>query len=105
MTDYPIVLLKNLPFNLSSSSLYEIVGKYGNIVQVRVPDELVKNEDYYQPGTCLVVYMNMSSAITAAKELNGVNVHGRYVVASLYGVDSSKLVEEDYIYRKERLQL
>lgn len=104
MADFPIVLLKNLPFNLSSSALYDIVGKYGNIVQVRVPDELEKKEEYYQPGTCLVVYMNLSSAVTAAKELNGVNVHGRYVVASLYGVDTSKLVEEDYVYRKERLQ-
>lgn len=98
--DFPIVLIKNLPFNISASSLYELLGKYGNIHQLRVPD----NSKDAQPGTCIVIYSNMDSAQKALKELNGINLHGRYIVANLYGVEKSKLTHEDFIYRKEELE-
>lgn len=98
--DFPIVLVKNLPFNTSVPSLYDLLGRYGNIHQLRIPDEASPDK---QPGNCIVIYHNFESALKALKELNGVNFHGRYIVAGLYGVDKSKLSHEDYIHRKEEL--
>lgn len=100
-SDFPIVLLKNFPYNTSSQSLFELLGKFGDIHQLRTADP---KDASSQQGTCFVVYHNLESAVQAAKELNGVNFHGRYLVASLYSIDKTKLSEEDFILRKEQLE-
>lgn len=77
----PIVLVKNLPFDASLALLYELFSKYGPVNQVRVLDGSAP------PGTCFVVYTTMEAAQTAAKELNGINFHTRYLVLHLYKAD------------------
>ncbi|CUM66446.1 uncharacterized protein PRCAT00004110001 [Priceomyces carsonii] len=99
-SDFPIVLVRNLPFDITSDSLYELLGKYGSIHQVRVPDE---KSDQGTPGTCFVIYRNVASAVSAAKGLNGINYQGRYLVASEYRIDRAKLSKEDFILRKEQI--
>lgn len=81
MSDYPIVLVKNIPYDASTSLLYDIFGKFGHIHQLRISDGLVPQ------GTCYVVYSNLNSAKRAARELNGVNFRSRYLVAHMYAVD------------------
>lgn len=80
--EFPIVLVKNLPFGASTSLLYDIFGRFGTIHQIRVSDGLVPQ------GTCYVVYTNLESAHRAAKELNGVNFQLRYLVAHMFQVDA-----------------
>ena len=50
--DFPIVLVKNLPYDVSTKSLYELAGKFGNIHQLRIP------VDVQNKGTCFIVYNN-----------------------------------------------
>lgn len=100
-SDFPIVLLKNFPYNTSSEALFELLGKFGDIHQLRIADP---KEASAQQGTCFAVYHNLGSAVLAAKELNGVNFHGRYLVASLFSIDKTKLAEEDFILRREQLE-
>lgn len=97
--DFPIVIVKNLPYNATSSSIFDLFGKYGNINQLRIADSTDKSS----MGTCFVVFNNVTSATQASSELNGVNFGGRYIVTSIYQVDKSKLIEEDYIVRKAQL--
>lgn len=80
--EYPIVLVKNIPFNASTNLLYDLFGKFGTIHQLRISDGLVPK------GTCYVIYSSLDSAKQAAKELNGVNFHSRYLVAHMFAVDS-----------------
>lgn len=103
--EFPIVLVKNLPFNLQSDTLYQIFGKFGNIHQIRIPDISKSNENANDVrGSCIIIYNNYEVAMRAAKELNGVNLQGRYIVASILGIDKSKLSTEDFINRKEELE-
>lgn len=96
--DFPIVLVKNLPYDVSTKSLYELAGNFGNIHQIRIPTE------EQTKGTCFIVYNNLSSAIKASKGLNGVNFQGRYLVSSLFAVEKAKSSEEDLKFRKEQLE-
>lgn len=93
--DFPIVWVKNLPYNPSTSSLYELFAKYGNIYQIRVPEKF---------GNCFVIYHNLESAKSAISGLNGMNFQGRYIIATLYNVDKSKLINEDLSNRKLDLE-
>lgn len=95
--EFPIVLVKNLPYNTSNSSLYEFFGKYGYINQIRINSS--------QPGTCFIIYHNIKNAQRAAQDLNGVNFNGRYLVISMYQVDKSKINEEEMALRQEQLNL
>ncbi|KAG2736025.1 hypothetical protein G9P44_000115 [Scheffersomyces stipitis] len=99
---FPIVQVKNLPYHTSTSTLYELFGQYGTISQLRVPDENF-SDSKANLGTCFIVYNNLSSAQLAASRLNGVNLEGRYLVATHYSVDSTKIDAEDMIVRKEEL--
>ncbi|EGW31249.1 uncharacterized protein SPAPADRAFT_56134 [Spathaspora passalidarum NRRL Y-27907] len=95
--EFPIVLVKNLPYKVSTSSMYEFFGQFGNINQIRI-----SNEESTQ-GSCFIIYSNLANAIRAANELNGVNFQGRYLVTSLYPVDKSLINKEEMILRKEQL--
>lgn len=75
---YPIVVVKNLPYNASAALLYELFSVYGHVHQVRVLDGLAPQ------GTCYVVYSEQASASKAARELNGVNFQSRYLIAHLH---------------------
>lgn len=90
--EYPIVLVKNIPFNASTNLLYDIFGKFGPIHQLRISDGLAPR------GTCYVIYSSLDSAKQAARELNGVNFHSRYLVAHMFAVNGE-------IARSELLRL
>lgn len=95
MSEFPIVLVKNIPYDASTSLLYEIFGKFGHIHQLRISDGLVPQ------GTCYIVYSDLNAAKRAARELNGVNFHSRYLVAHMYGVDAD-IVREELFRLKEQ---
>lgn len=73
-------------------------SRFGALSQIRVP----KDEP---DGTAIAVYMNLSSSQKAVKELNGVNFRGRYLVATTYKVDTSRIAAEDYLVRQEQVAL
>lgn len=101
MSDFPIVVVKNLPYHTSKDQLFSLFSKYGNIHQIRVPDSSAPSPA--PAGSCFIVYKNLSSAQEASKRINGINFEGRYLVASLYTVDTSVLRAEDFITRKDEL--
>jgi pre-mRNA branch site protein p14 len=104
MSEFPIVLVKNLPYTASSEALYGLFGKYGPINQVRVPENSGTGPTPGNLGTCFIIYNNVSSAKKAAAELNGVNFEGRYLVSTMYHVDRSKLQQEDLMMRKDQVE-
>lgn len=96
--DYPIVLIRNLPYSVSTESLIELAGSYGPIYQVRISN----SEE--TKGSAFAIYYDIGHANKAAKGLNGMNFQGRYLVSSLYGVDKSLLATEDMESRKLHLE-
>ncbi|CAK7891030.1 hypothetical protein CAAN1_01S03290 [[Candida] anglica] len=99
-SEFPIVLVKNLPYNTSTDVLFNLFVKYGNIHQLRVPE----SKSDAPPGTCIVVYSNISNALQACKRINGINFEGRYLVSSMYQVDPSKFIKEDFVSRVNDLK-
>ncbi|QPG73534.1 hypothetical protein FOA43_000845 [Brettanomyces nanus] len=85
--EFPIVQVKNLPYNVKPEELYELFGQFGNIDQVRIGDETETK------GQAFVVYKNYKNCQIAADKLKGFNFNGRYLVVSLYNVDKSKVEE------------
>lgn len=85
LTDFPIVLVKNLPYEISSEELYELFGTFGNILEVR------KGSKPETKGTAFIVYQNLQAAKLSIEKLNGYNFNNRYLVCLLYIVDRSKL--------------
>lgn len=85
MSESPIVVVKNLPYNASTTLLYELLSKYGKIHQLRISDGSVPQ------GSCYVVYYDKSHAQKAAKELSGLNFQSRYLVAHVFQADEEIL--------------
>lgn len=85
MPDFPIVVVKNLPYNASTALLYDLFSNFGPIHQLRVSDGSVPQ------GTCYVVYVSVDDAVKAARELNGVNFKTRYLVAHMHQVGEDQL--------------
>lgn len=83
---FPILYVKNLPYDVSTDSLYELFGQYGRVYQIRVSEA--------SNGTAFVIFDNIQSAQDGLK-VNGINFQGRYIVATMYQVDSTKLEEGD----------
>jgi len=104
MSEFPIVLVKNLPYNATSEALYGLFGKYGPINQLRVPENSGNEASPVNLGSCFIIYNNVSSAKKAAAELNGVNFDGRYLVSTMYHVDRSRLEQEDMVMRREHVE-
>mmetsp|Transcript_28730 Transcript_28730/g.54242 ORF Transcript_28730/g.54242 Transcript_28730/m.54242 type:complete len:119 (-) Transcript_28730:33-389(-) len=73
-----ILYVRNLPFKVTSSEMYEIFGKYGSILQIRVGSS---NDTR---GTAFVVYEDIYDAKSAVDSLSGFNVGGRYIVVLYY---------------------
>ena len=84
-SDFPIVLVKNLPYDVSSNSLFDLLSSFGDIHQLRIPDSSQNK------GSCFAIYYDMNEAMRAAKRLNGMNYQGRYLVSTIYSVDTSTL--------------
>ena len=88
-----VLYVRNLPYKITSASLYEIFGRYGPIRQVRLgtaPDT---------KGTAFVVFEDIYDAREAVDHLSGFNVQGRYLVCLYYqqknlGTTSSSVEEK-----------
>lgn len=85
MSDSPIVLVKNLPYDASTALLYELCSKYGKIHQLRISDGSVPQ------GSCYIVYYDKLHAQKAAKELSGLNFQSRYLVAHVFQANDETL--------------
>ncbi|CCG23531.1 hypothetical protein CORT_0D06980 [Candida orthopsilosis Co 90-125] len=80
--NFPIVSAKNVSFAASPTQIFETFAPFGHIYQIR--------HNPQEKGQYFVIYHDLQSAQLAAKELNGVNLEGRYLVTSIYGVDKTK---------------
>ncbi|OBA23569.1 hypothetical protein METBIDRAFT_35278 [Metschnikowia bicuspidata var. bicuspidata NRRL YB-4993] len=85
MSQFPIVVVKNLPYNVSTVLLYELFSNFGKIHQLRISDGSVPQ------GTCYVVFVSTDDAAKAARDLNGVNFKSRYLVAHMLPVSDEQL--------------
>lgn len=85
MSEFPIVHVKNLPYDASTQLIHELFSKFGHIHQIRISDGSAP------AGTCFVIFSDMSSAAKAAKEVNGVNFRSRYLITHLHLVDKAKV--------------
>ncbi|EDK44072.1 conserved hypothetical protein [Lodderomyces elongisporus NRRL YB-4239] len=95
---FPIVLVKNLSFTASNKSIYDFFSQYGHIYQVRT-----STKEQHQ-GQVFIIYDNIQSAERAAKEANGVNFQGRYLVTSIYQVDKSKIDQKVMTLKQEQIE-
>ncbi|ODV57966.1 RNA-binding domain-containing protein [Ascoidea rubescens DSM 1968] len=84
-SEFPIVLVKNLPYEVTTQELYDLFNKFGNIIEVR------KGIENHLKGNCFVVYSDLKSAKSCLENLNGFNFKSRYLVALLYQIDSHKI--------------
>lgn len=84
---FPIVLVKNLPFDVSASELYGLAGKFGKVLEIR------RGTDPHVKGNCFIVYHSLQEAEKATESLNGFNLKGRYIVALSYNIEPH-LVEQ-----------
>lgn len=96
--DLPIVLVKNLPYDASSSLLLDLFSKYGPVNQLRISDGSAP------AGTCYVVYTEIDDAKKAARELSGINFMNRYLVLGLFKADKDVLNEAILEQRRETLE-
>ncbi|KAK1866759.1 hypothetical protein I4F81_009274 [Pyropia yezoensis] len=69
-----ILYVRNLPFKISASELYDIFGAHGAVRQVRLGVAPATR------GTAYVVYEDIYDAKAAVERLSGFNVAGRYLI-------------------------
>ncbi|KAJ2156984.1 Splicing factor 3B subunit 6, partial [Coemansia sp. RSA 353] len=65
-----ILLVKNLPFKITSDEMYDLFGKYGAIRQIRIGNTQKTR------GSAFVVYEDIYDAKEACEHLQGFNVTG-----------------------------
>ncbi|KAJ2518262.1 Splicing factor 3B subunit 6 [Coemansia sp. RSA 1939] len=92
-----ILLIKNLPFKITSEEMYDLFGKYGAIRQIRMGN-IPKTK-----GTAFVVYEDINDAKEACDHLQGFNVMGRYLVV-LYFQTSHRSKRSDLSKEEERVE-
>ncbi|KAI8057723.1 hypothetical protein BDF22DRAFT_662125 [Syncephalis plumigaleata] len=73
-----ILLVRNLPYKITTEDMYEIFGKYGAIRQIRTGTATETK------GTAFVVYEDIYDAKAACDHLSGFNVMGRYLIVLYY---------------------
>ncbi|KAI3402563.1 CPR5 [Candida oxycetoniae] len=93
--EFPIVCVKNLSFGASNKSIYEYFAQYGSIYQIRT--------NPLQQGQIFVIYGRVADAQRAAKESNGVNFNGRFLVTTTYQVNRSNLDEGTMVLNEQQL--
>jgi len=107
-----ILMIKNLPYNITPDEMYEIFGKFGSIRQIRMlvfsffpafflffqnltsflcskktkknPFLIQRGIEKETKGTAFVVYDDVLCAKKALESLQGFNVAGRYLVVLYY---------------------
>lgn len=80
---FPIIEVKNLPFNHSPQDLYKLFGEFGNIQEIRTGS----TSDLNTRGKAFIVFKNLKNAQLAINKLYGFNYHGRYLIVKLFTPD------------------
>jgi len=76
-----VLCVKNLPHKITSEEMYDLLGKYGAIRQVRL------GNSQKTKGTAYVVYEDIFDARDACEGLSGFNVGGRYLSVHYFQAD------------------
>jgi len=79
-----ILFVKNLPYNVEDSELWDLFGGPELVFQVRV------GETDSKKGTAYVVYYDAQDAQQFHKKLNGINYKNRYLVALFHQPEKMK---------------
>ncbi|TID30474.1 hypothetical protein CANINC_000985 [Pichia inconspicua] len=87
--EFPIVQIKNLPFNHNPKDLFTLLGQFGNIHEIRTGSV----SDVETRGQAIVVYTTLKAAHLALEKLSGFNYHGRYLVVKMY-TPEPKVIDE-----------
>lgn len=69
-----ILYVRNLPFDTNKEEMFEIFGKFGPLMQIRL------GNDKDTKGTAFVVYEDVLDAKSAKESLSGFNVRNRYLI-------------------------
>ncbi|KAF7458604.1 putative splicing factor 3B subunit 6 [Cryptosporidium felis] len=78
-----ILHIRQLPYDISSSDLYDIFGRYGTIRQIR------KGVENNTRGTAFVVYDEIDDAMNALENLSGLHVSGRYLTVLFFDTNKN----------------
>jgi RNA recognition motif-containing protein len=79
-----ILFVRNLPYKIANTELYDVFGKYGPIRQIRLGNAPSTR------GTAYVVYQDVKDAKAASDHLSGFSVSGRYLVCGFFRSKSSQ---------------
>ncbi|KAJ1970525.1 Splicing factor 3B subunit 6 [Dimargaris xerosporica] len=88
-----ILLVRNLPFKITSDDLYDLFGRYGAIRQIRLGNAGDTK------GTAFVVYEDIFDAKAACDHLQGFNLMGRYLIVLYY--QANKMARRANLKQKE----
>jgi len=81
--------VKQLPFEISSETMYEIFGKHGAIRQIRMGNTPETK------GRAFVVYEDIFDAQHAQKLMHGFNIQGRFLSVSFFKPPKKKTTAQD----------
>ncbi|VDO07688.1 unnamed protein product [Rodentolepis nana] len=89
------VYVSNIPFSLTNNDLFKILEKYGKIVKVTIVKD---KQSRKSKGVAFVLFLHIEDARKCAQTLNGSELLGRTVKASI-AVDNGRATE--FIRRRE----
>lgn len=94
-----ILFVKNLAYNIDTTALFDLFGKFGPVRQIRAGNATNTK------GTAYVVYEDVMDAKQACDKLNGFNFMNRYLVVLYHQPEKMKVdVKEDIVTRQENLE-
>ncbi len=95
-----ILFVKNLAYDIDSTALFDLFGKFGPIRQIRAGSTNTTK------GTAYVVYEDVLDAKQACDKLNGFNFRNRYLVVLYHQIEKMAKMEakEDIAARQANLE-
>jgi pre-mRNA branch site protein p14 len=78
-----ILYVRNLPYKIENSELFELFGRYGPVPQIRIGNTKETR------GTAYVIYENIEHSKEAYKHLSGFNLQGRYLIVIFWHPNSA----------------
>ncbi|VUZ51043.1 unnamed protein product [Hymenolepis diminuta] len=89
------VYVSNIPFSLTNNDFFKLLEKYGKIVKVTIVKD---RQTRKSKGVAFVFFLRVEDAQKCAQTLNGSEILGRTVKASI-AVDNGRATE--FIRRRE----
>jgi pre-mRNA branch site protein p14 len=76
-----ILFVRNMPFKITATELYDLFGKYGKPLLTTGPIRQIRQGNTQDTrGTCYVVYDDIYDSKNACEHLSGFNLSGRYLI-------------------------